>query len=149
MSLDTAGARILRAMAQGLRAFRARVAFDGVAFAAAGATVLVEGDLIVGVEPLGCALPTGCTVTEVEGTLLPGLIDAHVHLVADGELGSLERAGSMPEGEVDAVIARTLSRQVAAGVTTVRDLGDSRFRTLAYATNRGRGSPGSWPAAHL
>ncbi len=76
---------------------------------------------------------------DVGGTLLPGLIDAHVHLVADGEMGSLERAGSLPEADLDAVIRRTLSHEAAAGVTTVRDLGDSRFRTVAA---RDRLTPG-------
>lgn len=128
-------------MAEALRAFRARVAFDGVAFAPEGVTVLVDGDLIVGVEPWGCPLPAGCSVTDVKGTLVPGLIDAHVHLVADGELGSLERAGAMPEDEVDAVIARTLADEAAAGVTTVRDLGDSRFRTLECRDQPGPGVP--------
>jgi imidazolonepropionase-like amidohydrolase len=122
-----------------MRALRARVAFDGATFAPDGVTVLVEGGLIVGVEPFGCDLPTDCRVTDVEGTLLPGLIDGHVHLVADGEVGSLERAGTMPEDELDAVITRTLSQQAAAGVTTVRDLGDTRFRTLAF---RGQQTPG-------
>lgn len=126
-------------MATGLRALRSRVAFDGVSFVPEGMTVLVERGVIVGVERFGCDLPTDCAVTELEGTLLPGLIDGHVHLVADGEVGSLERAGIMAEAEVDAVITRTLSQQAAAGVTTVRDLGDSRFRTLDF---RDRSSPG-------
>lgn len=133
--------RILRAMDEGLRALRARVAFDGMAFAPEGVTVLVEGDLIVGVEPYGCDVPTDCSVTDFEGTLLPGLIDGHVHLVADGEVGSLERAGVMPEDEVDAVITRTLSQEAAAGVTTVRDLGDTGYRTLAFRDGLRPGFP--------
>jgi imidazolonepropionase-like amidohydrolase len=128
-------------MAEGLSALRARVAFDGVAFAPEGATVLLEGGLIVGVEPFGCALPAECSVTDFEGTLLPGLIDGHVHLVADGEVGSLERAGAIAEDEVDAVITRTLSQEAAAGVTTVRDLGDTRFRTLALRDRLEPGAP--------
>ncbi len=115
------------------------MAFDGVSFSTEGATVLVEDGQIVGVERFGCDLPTDCSVRDVSGTLLPGLIDAHVHLVADGEMGSLERAGSLPEADLDAVIRRTLSQEAAAGVTTVRDLGDSRFRTVA---TRDRLTPG-------
>ena len=128
-------------MVEGLRALRARVAFDGVTFVPEGLTVLVEGGLIVGVEPFGWELPTECSVTDFDGTLLPGLIDAHVHLVANGDLGSLEQAGTMPEDEVDAVITRTLSQEAAAGVTTVRDLGDTRFRTLAFRDQLSPGAP--------
>jgi len=64
-----------------------------------------------------------------------------VHLAADGEVGSLERAGTMAEDEVDAVITRTLSQEAAAGVTTVRDLGDTRFRTLAFRDQLMSGVP--------
>jgi imidazolonepropionase-like amidohydrolase len=128
-------------MTEGLRAFRARVAFDGVAFASEGATVVVDQGQIVGVEPFGCDLPSECSVTDIEGTLLPGLIDGHVHLVADGEVGSLEQAGTVLEEELDAVITRTLSQQAAAGVTTVRDLGDSRFRTLVARDQQRAGLP--------
>ena len=132
---------ILRTMDEGLRALRARVAFDGVAFMRGGVTVVVEGDLNVGVEPYDCELPPDCSVTDLEGTLLPGLIDCHVHLVADGEVGSLERAGARPEDEVDAVITRTLSQEAAAGVTTVRDLGDIGYRTLAFRDRLAPGAP--------
>lgn len=128
-------------MAEGLRALRARVAFDGVGFAPEGLTVLFDGGLIVGVEPFGCDLPSDCSVTDVEGTLLPGLIDGHVHLVADGEVGSLEQAGTVPQDDLDAVITRTVSEEAAAGVTTVRDLGDSRFRTLALRDQLRPGVP--------
>jgi imidazolonepropionase-like amidohydrolase len=134
-------AHILRVMGVGLRALRARVAFDGVSFFPEGVTVVLDGGLILGVEPFGCDLPPDCPVTDVDGTLLPGLIDAHVHLVADGEVGSLEQAGSATEDDLDAVIARTLSQQAAAGVTTVRDLGDSRFRTLAFRDQLAAGVP--------
>ena len=128
-------------MAEGLRALRARVAFDGVAFAPEGATVIIDGQRIVGVEPYSCELPSDCPVTELDGTLMPGLIDAHVHLVADGTVGGLERAGGASQDEVDSVIAKTLSEQAAAGVTTVRDLGDTRYRTLAFRDRREPGVP--------
>jgi imidazolonepropionase-like amidohydrolase len=108
------------------------VAFDGTAFLPDGATVLVDGGTIVGVEPAAYDVPSDCEVTTYEGTLLPGLIDAHSHLVSDASLGSLERAGTAAAEEVDARIAESLARQAAHGVTTVQDLGDVGYRTLAF-----------------
>jgi len=122
-----------------MHALRAPVAFDGTAFIPGGATVIVDADTIVGVEPYDCAVPVACPVTTYDGTLLPGLFDTHVHLVANGELGSLERAGAMSDDELDATIGRSLREEVAAGVTTVRDLGDVRYRALAA---RERSEPG-------
>lgn len=41
-------------------AVAAPVAFDGTRFRPGGATVLVEADRIVGVEPFGFEVPDGC-----------------------------------------------------------------------------------------
>jgi imidazolonepropionase-like amidohydrolase len=56
------------------------------------------------------------------GTLTPGLIDCHVHLCFDGEANFVgEALVSEPYAAVKCV--RNGERQLAAGVTTVRDLG--------------------------
>lgn len=136
-------------------ALRAPVAFDGTDFLADGATLIIDGEVIIGVEGRGFDVPTDCPVTDVSGTLMPGLIDAHVHLVSDGGLGALERAPQLSDEEVDAEIARSLAAQVAHGVTTVRDLGDVGYRTLAFrepAAGRPRvvaaGPPITIPGGH-
>jgi imidazolonepropionase-like amidohydrolase len=126
-------------------AVRAGRAFDGVRFLPAGATVVIKGERIVGVEPADFALPDGVPVAAVSGTLLPGLVDCHVHLVASGAFpgapGSLEWAGGADVSAVDEVITESLRAQVAAGVTTVRDLGDVGFRVLDHRDRHREGLP--------
>jgi imidazolonepropionase-like amidohydrolase len=97
------------------------------------------------VEPAAAAAPEGCGVLEVPGgTVLPGLVDAHVHLCADGTDGALDRIGEPGEDAMAAVIGQSLRRHLAAGVTTVRDLGDRRFAVLDWRSSAHRG--GVYPA---
>jgi imidazolonepropionase-like amidohydrolase len=124
-----------------MKAVRASFAFNGERFLPGGATVIVRDGLVVGVEPAGYEAPFDCPVTAYEGTLLPGLFDAHVHLVSDAALGSLERAGSLEADAVDGIIERSLRQQAASGVTTVRDLGDVGYRTLAFRDSQRVGHP--------
>lgn len=117
------------------------MAFDGERFLDGGVTVLVDDRHIVGVEDIGFTPPDGVVVEEHRGTLLPGLVDAHVHLVADGSPGSLEAAGAANDDELDTAITANLRRQVAAGVTTVRDLGDAAYRVLHHRDAARDGDP--------
>lgn len=118
-------------------AIRAPRAFDGVRFLTDGATVIVDGERIVGVESARFDAPEGVEVTTYDGTVLPGLFDCHTHLVADSTFGGLERAGSMDDAAVDAVITDSLRKHASAGITTVRDLGDRAYRTLALRDRPG------------
>jgi imidazolonepropionase-like amidohydrolase len=124
-----------------MHAVSAPVAFDGSRFLTGGATVLIDGDRIAGVEAFGCDLPDGCAVTAYDGTMLPGLFDAHTHLVSDGSIGALEAAGSASDDELDAIIEESLRVQARSGVTTVRDLGDRNYRTLVARDRAVAGLP--------
>jgi imidazolonepropionase-like amidohydrolase len=77
-----------------VRAIRAAHAFDGARFLPGGATVLLDGEWIVGVESGRFEVAGDVEVTEYAG--LPGLIDCHTHLVGDATVGGLERAGVLP-----------------------------------------------------
>ena len=67
-----------------MRGYRADRAFDGTRVLADGALVLVDDGRIVGVEPASAPAPDGCEVVDFpSATLLPGLIDTHVHLCGD------------------------------------------------------------------
>ena len=137
-----------------IRAIRAAHAFDGTRFLPGGATVLLDGNRIIGVETGRVEVSDGVEVTEYAGTVLPGLIDCHTHLVADATYGGLERAAAMSDQAIDTVIKDSLHAHVVAGVTTVRDLGDRGFRTLVFRDRPGlprvvaAGPPLTTPGGH-
>jgi imidazolonepropionase-like amidohydrolase len=125
-----------------VHAIRAAHAYDGEAFRSGGATILVEDGVIIGVEPYGFPVPDHCPVTSHDGTMLPGLIEAHTHLVADSGVSALDRVAGYSDQRIDEVITRALREQLSAGVTTVRDLGDRRFCVV----QRRDGQPATRPS---
>ena len=100
-----------------MHGIRATHVFDGTRFLPGGATVLFDGDRIVGVETGRVEVPDRVEVTEYAGTVLPGLIDCHTHLVADSTLGGLERAGTMSDEAIDQVIEDSLRAHAVAVVS--------------------------------
>src|SRR5580765_2958996 len=135
-------------------AIRAGAVFDGSAFIAGGATVVIQDGRIAGVEAPGFTVPAGCEVQNHSGTLLPGLIDTHTHLVGDSALGALDRVAGYSDDELETVVRSSLAAQLAAGVTTVRDLGDHRFNVADRAAQHGEphvvaaGPPLTTPGGH-
>jgi imidazolonepropionase-like amidohydrolase len=113
-----------------MRAVRAEHFFDGEQFHRSGATVLVADGKVVGVEAVEFDPPSGCPVLSFSGTLLPGLIDAHTHLVTDSGPMALDRVAGYSAAEIETVMKQALQDHLAAGVTTVRDLGDRDFSAV-------------------
>ncbi len=112
-------------------AIRAPRLFDGERFTSGGATVLTDAGRIRAVEAGYPDVGPDWQVIEFDdATVLPGLIDTHVHLAADSGFGALDRIAGFTDDEMDAVITDGLRRHLANGVTTVRDLGDRRFGVL-------------------
>lgn len=109
---------------------RADRVFDGERFHR-GVSLLVADGKIAGLERAVDPAEGWEVLDFGAGTLLPGLIDTHVHLGGDGEDGALDRLPAYTEAEHDAVVDRALRAHLAAGVTTVRDLGDRRFSVVA------------------
>ncbi|MGH3767743.1 MAG: amidohydrolase family protein [Pseudonocardiaceae bacterium] len=126
-------------------AIKAGRAFDGAQQIPGGATVLIDDGRIAWVAPAVAPLPDGCPVTEFpHATVLPGLIDTHVHLGGDGRDGALKRLADYPDAELAQVIEAALRRHLSAGVTTVRDLGDRRWSVVQRrdrATDSSAGEP--------
>jgi imidazolonepropionase-like amidohydrolase len=90
--------------------------------------VIIEAGRIGRVGPRSAVgIPAGARVLDATGKfLLPGLIDAHVHLedVGLSDVGELPAPWSSPERIRE--LARINARlDLAAGVTTVRDLGST------------------------
>ena len=122
-------------------AYRAPCAYDGERFLTGGATVLVDRGSIVAVQPGGAAVPEGWRLHEHPGaSLLPGLVDTHVHLVCDGRAGALDRVEGATDADLQVRIHESLGQQLAAGVTTVRDLGDRSFAVVEHRDRRPTGS---------
>jgi imidazolonepropionase-like amidohydrolase len=127
----------------GVVALRAARGFDGEQVLADGVTVLVDEGRIVGVEPGWPELGERWQVLEFpDATVLPGLIDTHVHLGGDSRNGALDRLAGYPGETLDAVIETGLRRHLAAGVTTVRDLGDRNWSALGRRERQRAGKAG-------
>jgi imidazolonepropionase-like amidohydrolase len=96
------------------------------------AALLVEGGRIGYAGP-AAGLPEGSgrlPSLEFPGaTLLPGLVDAHVHLVASGDP---DLAAGLPKTEAERTLAAVVNarRNLDRGVTLVRDLGAPRAEAV-------------------
>ncbi|ALV31174.1 hypothetical protein AS200_03175 [Streptomyces sp. CdTB01] len=123
-------------------ALRVARIFDGRSLDRDAGVVFVEGDRIVGVESSGYDIPSGCAILDRPGgTLLPGLIDAHVHLVGDSGPGALERLPGFSPDDLSRTIEQSLRVQLATGVTTVRDLGDKAWSVVDWRARPRAGLP--------
>jgi imidazolonepropionase-like amidohydrolase len=119
-------------------AVRAGKGFDGERLVPDGLTVLLDGGRITAVRPVGAPVPDGYRLVDLpHATLLPGLIDTHVHLCGDSRAGALDRLAEYDDATLDGVIARSLAEHLATGVTTVRDLGDRRWAALHWRDRAG------------
>ena len=63
-------------------------------------------------------------------TLLPGLVDTHVHLAFDAGPDPIAALATRDDDAVLEAMAQAAAAQLRAGVTTVRDLGDRDYLTL-------------------
>ncbi|WP_342596196.1 amidohydrolase family protein [Salinicola lusitanus] len=88
----------------------------------AGVHVLVEGDRITQVSDSPIEAPRDARVIDLEGrTLMPGLIDCHVHVIATtADLGA---NALLPDALVAARATPIMEGMLMRGFTTVRDVG--------------------------
>lgn len=90
------------------------------------AAILLDGDRIAAAGPrASVAVPEPVRRLSFPGaTVLPGLIDGHVHLALDGGADPVGTLLAAEPAALAAGMAERAAQLVAQGVTTVRDLGD-------------------------
>jgi imidazolonepropionase-like amidohydrolase len=114
-----------------LTVLRAGWMFDGISTALLPDPVVVlDGTRILSVgqqiEP-----PDGADVVDLgTATLLPGLIDTHVHLGFDASWDPVGHLAARSDEEVQAAMREAGRAALRGGVTTVRDLGDRNYLSL-------------------
>jgi imidazolonepropionase-like amidohydrolase len=133
---------VLAAIADAATLIHAGRVIDGLSEQAlAERTVVIDNGRIVAIEP-GYRKPgSGDTVIDLrKSTLMPGLMDMHVHLTSEySRTSELDRfKKDAPDVALDG--AMYAERTLLAGFTTVRDLGDSFRASIALrnAINAGK-----------
>ena len=110
--------------------------------------VLVEGGRIARIGP--GAAPAGATVIAGAGrTLMPGLIDAHVHMMFNSLSPRDMAAPDMSVEKLDALSAQQAEAMLMRGFTAVRDVGGPVFQ-LKRAIDAGKvKGPRIWPSGPM
>ncbi len=112
---------------------------DAALPARGASTIIVTDGRITAINDAGAPIPAGATIIDQSArTLLPGLIDAHVHLTGTPDAKFGQEAMATDEHAVAVGLANA-GTTVRAGFTTVRDLGSERLSGFAVrdAINEG------------
>jgi imidazolonepropionase-like amidohydrolase len=107
-----------------------------------GAVLVADGAIAaVGAQAeLEAAAPAGTErIARPDGTLLPGLIDAHVHLVFAPGTPLEDAVSGVADDALRARAVAHLRELLDGGVTTTRDLGDRDGLTIGLRDAIGRG----------
>ena len=127
---------------------RAAALFDGVSSTLmAGPLVVVADGVIAAVHGPAGPIPAGASVVDLPGlTLMPGLVDTHLHLCFDATSDPVGHLAETGDGLLREHMAEAARRALRAGVTTVRDLGDRGYLTLDLRDRDPAGGAGPLPA---
>src|SRR5687768_7118913 len=117
---------------------RAARALDGTGRVLANVDIVVRGGRIASVRPAAGALPPGAVDLRA-ATVLPGMIDTHVHLGWYVNAG--DRLHTADDGDALDVQALNWAANawatLRAGFTTVQSIGEPENRALRDAVARG------------
>lgn len=104
------------------------------------ASIIVEGNLIKGIENGFITPGKGDEVINLkEATLMPGLMDMHVHITSEQSPQSYTKSFTYNEADYALQGVGYAEKTLLSGFTTVRNLGDRYNETVALrnAINRG------------
>ncbi|WP_431299394.1 amidohydrolase family protein [Tabrizicola sp. BL-A-41-H6] len=103
--------------------------FDGLGLTVRqGMNVLVEGERVAAIVEGTMTAPDGATVIDCAGrTLMPGMIDNHVHLFMTGSSQAAMMDPSQTFESLNAIAAEEARLMVLRGFTSVRDVGGPVF----------------------
>jgi imidazolonepropionase-like amidohydrolase len=117
-----------------------------------GDAVLADGAVVLGDRTVDWAGPAAALPAEYAalprtsypgGTILPGLIDSHVHLAFDGGPAPAERMRAESDEQQLLLMLRSARELLGVGVTTARDLGGRGYLSVlvrdAIAADLARG----------
>lgn len=104
-----------------------------------GLCVVIDRSRIQDVCSIEQATKAGIPIEFHHGCILPGLIDAHVHMEFSEHHPLHEQPPLSPEELFDAMADRAL-RMLQSGITTARDLGGRNFAALTLRDAIARGS---------
>jgi imidazolonepropionase-like amidohydrolase len=102
-------------------------------------TIIVEKDLIKNIQKGYLTAPKGATTIDLKNkTVLPGLIDCHVHLEWEQSRNSYNERFVLNEADIAFRSLEYARKTIMAGFTTVRDLGGQGVNiALRNAINKG------------
>ena len=118
--------------------FKAGVLYDGTRTPPIeDGVLLIDGDTVKYAGPAADAPdPDGAYVVDYSGaTVMPGMIDAHVHVLSSGSESSGDELRSATEDEALLQGVRNAQLALASGITTLRDLGDWNYLSLKLRDN--------------
>ena len=106
---------------------------DGKGGAIENAAILMDGDRITALgRQADIQAAEGVDVIEAgDKTIMPGLVDAHVHLVNSGSPLSATELRSASDDDMMILRVKNALLAIKSGVTTSRDLGGKGFITVA------------------
>jgi imidazolonepropionase-like amidohydrolase len=121
-----------------LTALKAGWLFDGTGTGLQPDPVVVfNGPIIVSVG-FGVPPPRDAELIDLGATtLMPGLVDTHVHLAFDASTDPVGHLTARSDPEVLAAMRDAGRTALAGGVTTVRDLGDRGYLSLGLRGEKG------------